>query len=47
MNKKSRLEELREIAHGNMIMMRKLQDVRPSYAARHLEEESNANSKLS
>jgi len=34
MNMKSRIEELREIAHGNFIMMKKLQDVKPSYEAR-------------
>jgi hypothetical protein len=47
MNKKSRIDELREIAHGNFIMMKKLQEVKPSYEARQLEKDSNKQFKLS
>jgi hypothetical protein len=47
MNKKSRIDELREIAHGNFIMMKKLQEVKPSYEAKQLEKDSNKQFKLS
>ena len=38
MNKKSRLDELREIAQGNLILMKKLQEVKPSYDAKKIED---------
>jgi len=47
MNKKSRIDELREIAHGNFIMMKKLQEVKPSYEAKQLEKDSSKQFKLS
>lgn len=40
MNMRSHVDELREIAHSNMIMMRKLQEVRPCYEVRKIESDA-------
>jgi hypothetical protein len=40
MNMRSRLDELREIAQGNIMMMKKLQDARPSIEVRKIEQDS-------
>jgi hypothetical protein len=40
------VEELREIAQGNLIMMKKLQEAKPSYEKKRLEEESAKQFKL-
>jgi len=44
---KSRFEELREIAHENIVMMRKIENVRPSYEVKKFEEDCGKHLKLS
>jgi hypothetical protein len=39
MNMGSRVDELREIANGNILMMRKLQQAKPLHDAKQIEHE--------